>query len=262
MRLIPVIDLLDGVAVHAVLGRRKFYQPLKSVLCASADPLAVARAYRHHLGLSEVYIADLNAIQGLPREDHRKIVEILARQTGMSVLLDAGAFDAEGIRDGFNLGACKVIVGAETLRRLESLREIPSAVDPNRLVFSMDLNRGQVISKCSALACLPPLHVMERLQSAGWKEIIILDLGRVGSGRGADRMLAVEARKSFPNMTLLIGGGIRELEELTEYESLGVGGALVATSLHRGTISAQQISKYRTAETDSAHPDASSNSEP
>jgi uncharacterized protein related to proFAR isomerase len=46
VKIIPVVDVLKGIVVHAVRGKRKEYQPLKSVLCASTDPVEVAVALR------------------------------------------------------------------------------------------------------------------------------------------------------------------------------------------------------------------------
>jgi phosphoribosylformimino-5-aminoimidazole carboxamide ribotide isomerase len=61
VKIIPVIDVLGGRVVHAVRGRRKEYQPLKSTLCASTDPVDVAAALKA-LGFGELYVADLDAI--------------------------------------------------------------------------------------------------------------------------------------------------------------------------------------------------------
>ena len=75
-QVIPVIDLLNGRAVHAVGGRRAHYQPIQSILHASSDPIPLARALRDSLGLQTLYLADLDAIGGCPprvdvyRADH------------------------------------------------------------------------------------------------------------------------------------------------------------------------------------------------
>ncbi len=66
MQLIPVLDLMRGVAVQARGGDRERYEPLRTVLAADApgDPLALIQAYRDILGARECYVADLDAIQG------------------------------------------------------------------------------------------------------------------------------------------------------------------------------------------------------
>src|ERR1043166_3958675 len=62
--IVPVIDLMGGVVVRGIAGRCDEYRPIVSQLIASSQPIAVARAFREHFGLSEVYVADLDAIGG------------------------------------------------------------------------------------------------------------------------------------------------------------------------------------------------------
>ena len=63
MRVVGVIDLKDGMAVHAVRGERERYRAVSSVITPDGgDPLALARAFRSQLGLEELYVADLDAI--------------------------------------------------------------------------------------------------------------------------------------------------------------------------------------------------------
>src|SRR5262245_46812912 len=62
MRIIPVLDLLNGVVVRGVAGERSNYRPVVSRLVDQPEPLAVARAFRAQLGLGLLYVADLDAI--------------------------------------------------------------------------------------------------------------------------------------------------------------------------------------------------------
>src|SRR5205085_4551536 len=64
MRVVPVLDLKGGHVVRGVGGRREEYRPVVSRLTDSSVPVDVATAFRDHLGLSEVYVADLDAIAG------------------------------------------------------------------------------------------------------------------------------------------------------------------------------------------------------
>lgn len=239
-----MIDLLNNQAVHAVKGERKYYKPVVSVLCNSSNPLEIARGVRDRLGLNEIYIADLDAIQDSIQTNHRDLIERLTSCEKIHVLLDAGISDAGQARDWLNKGVYKVIIGTETLEKLEALKEIPPNVDPARLIFSLDCRNGKILSKCSGLSALSPIKALEYLHSSGWQEIILLDLARVGSGQGADHSLITEAQASFPELTLLVGGGIKGPEELNRLQSLGIRGALVATALHDGTIGAQHIPAF------------------
>ena len=244
MRLIPVIDLLDDNAVHAIKGTREHYRPVQSVLCATSDPLALAAAFRDQLKLNEIYIADLNAIQGFSRMRHQSLIGDLCRIEGMRIILDVGISDVEKAQAWLDHGVHKVVIGSETLGALDDLHSIPTRIDPHRLVFSLDFKDGQILSRCRLLAAMTPMQALHELQRAGWREIILLDLHRVGSREGVDAVLVAEAHECFPDLHLLVGGGIANPQELIELQSIGVAGILVATALHNGAINAQHISRF------------------
>jgi HisA/HisF family protein len=242
MRVIPVIDLLDGQAVHAVKGERHTYRPVKSVLCDTSDPMMLARAYRDLLGLNEVYIADLNSIQGTRLAAHRHMIAALARSENFDIILDAGISQSDDVAAWIDLGVLKVAVGTETLRKFGILKQLPSVFDRNQIVFSLDTRAGKILSPCPELAAMSPIEALDCLQSSGWREVIVLDLSRVGSDEGIDRRIVREARAKYPDLHLLVGGGLANPEQLVELKNSGIAGILVATAFHRGIITAQHLS--------------------
>ena len=71
MRVVGVIDLKGGAAVHAVRGERERYRPVARSRGDDGDALALARGFRAALGLDELYVADLDAIAGARRATTR-----------------------------------------------------------------------------------------------------------------------------------------------------------------------------------------------
>ncbi len=248
MRIIPVLDLYNGLAVHAKRGDRENYQPVSGVFTPQAEPASVARAFREQLNLSELYIADLDAI--LSRGHHRSLISNLARHSGMRLIVDAGAATVAGALQVLDTGADRVIIGAETLASWDTLLAIGAALPPQRRVFSLDMHAGQILSRCPELIDSTPIDVLSRLHQSGWREVILLDLARVGTGTGVDFALIAEARQRLPELTLLVGGGVRDVTELFDLKAAGVAGALVATVLHQGIITRQQLAALRDADPD------------
>jgi phosphoribosylformimino-5-aminoimidazole carboxamide ribotide isomerase len=228
MRVIGVIDLKDGLAVHAVRGERQRYRPVRSGLVDGADPVAVARALRDRLGLRELYVADLDAIAG--GRGHDDVLRALA--TEAELMVDAGVGDAAGVERVLSLGAARAIVGTETLKNAADFAELPL----ERLVLSLDMRAGRVLARDPELATLGPGEALARLTRAGLREAIVLDLARVGSGEGPDVGLLGELHGRFPQLALLAGGGVRDAADLRALGQAGAAGALVATALHSGAI--------------------------
>jgi phosphoribosylformimino-5-aminoimidazole carboxamide ribotide isomerase len=234
MRVIPVIDLKSGAAVHAMRGERERYRPLRSKIVAGSDPVQVARAVREGLGLEELYVADLDAIAGGP--GHGEVVAALAREG--PVMVDAGAADTAAVGRLLDLGAARVVIGTETLASPAALERLRAGCPDAPLVLSLDVRAGRVLSPDPELARLGAAEALARLAHAGVREVIVLDLARVGSGAGPDVALVGELSARFPELELLAGGGVRDVADLRALAQAGAAGALVATALHDGEIGA------------------------
>jgi phosphoribosylformimino-5-aminoimidazole carboxamide ribotide isomerase len=232
MRVIPVIDLKSGAVVHAVRGERERYRPLRSRIVAGSDPLRVARAVREALGLDELYVADLDAIAGGPA--HREVLAALAQEA--RVMADAGATDVTAVRKLLELGAARVVIGTETLADQDAVERLGAELPDAPLVLSLDLREGRVLSPDAELARLGAAEALARLAPSGVRDVIVLDLARVGSEAGPDVALVRELCVRFPELELLAGGGVRDVADLRALAEAGAAGALVATALHGGAI--------------------------
>ena len=241
MKIIPVIDIRSGVAVHAVRGRRKEYLPLKSILCDSADPVSVALAFKK-CGFEELYVADLDAVMG--KGENFSILKKIVEKTGLHLMVDAGICDLNQARQLLQRKVSKVIVGTETLPNLGFVKEAVDSFGSDRVIVSLDLKAGKVLSKDPALKSLSALELACDFQDVGVGELIVLDLARVGSGEGVDFSLLKELLGSV-RMKLLVGGGIRDLKDLKMLRNLGVHDILLATSLHSGAVSIQDLQQLR-----------------
>ena len=233
MRVIPVIDLKSGAAVHAIRGERERYRPLRSEIVAGSDPVDVARAVRDRFELDELYVADLDAIAGAPRQS--AVLATLAREAHLMV--DAGAGDADAVRELLDLGAARVVIGTETLPNPAALERLRAELPDAPLVLSLDLRAARVLTRDPELAGLGAAEALARLERADVRDVIVLDLARVGSGGGPDFALMRELRARFPGLELLAGGGVRHGDDLRALAEAGAAGALVATAIHDGTLS-------------------------
>jgi phosphoribosylformimino-5-aminoimidazole carboxamide ribotide isomerase len=237
MRVLPVIDLKGGVAVHAVRGDRERYRPLRSRIREGSDPVALTRAVRDRFGLDELYVADLDAIAG--GAGSPDVVAALAREG--RVMVDAGAATATAVARLLDLGVARVVIGTESLPDAEAFRRLRTELPDAPLVLSLDLRGGQVLSPDPALAGIGAAAALARLADAGAREAIVLDLMRVGSGEGPDATLLGELHSRFPDVELLAGGGVRHAADLSALADAGAAGALVATALHGGAIEADEL---------------------
>jgi len=242
VRVVGVIDLLRGRAVHARAGRRDLYEPVQrfaGTTIEAGDSIALARAYVDRLGIRELYVADLDALGGGPVQ--RSAIAAIAA-IGAPVLLDAAVTTPDEARRVLDLGADQVIVALETLPDFERLLDVCSAIGGEHVAFSLDLRDGApVIASGARISADPPQTIAAHAISAGAGTLIVIDLGRVGTGRGLDLDLLASVREATPQARLLAGGGVRGVEDLARLAEVGCDGALVATALHDGRIGAADV---------------------
>jgi phosphoribosylformimino-5-aminoimidazole carboxamide ribotide isomerase len=250
MQIIPVLDLARGVAVHAQAGERSRYVTLKSGLVPEhdGDALALLRAFHADLGVHECYVADLDAIQGgaIQRTLIRQLAEF---HTGFSgaLLVDAGTSLPGGALEVLSCGASEVVVGLETLRAFADLLAIVGVVGPSRVVFSLDLRLGNPVlhpAMQDADGAAPDaLTLAAQATDAGVSTLLLLDLGRIGTGCGVDLGLVETVRRRFPGVRLLAGGGVLTRKDLDRMRDAGCDGALIASAIHTGRVSAADLAE-------------------
>ena len=184
MKVIPVIDVLNGIVVHAVRGKRSEYQPLQSSsLCKSVELLEVAKAFIT-LGFGELYLADLDAITG--GSVNFQFFKRITMETGLKLMVDAGVSDLETAEKLVNCGVSKVVIGTETLQSKSFVGEAVRVLGSERVIVSLDLNGDKVLVKRGFDGYKSPMNLLREFKEMGVSGVIVLDLMRVGSGEGVN----------------------------------------------------------------------------
>lgn len=233
MRILPVLDLLKGTVVRGVAGRRDLYRPVQSLLADGSDPRTIAEAIRSRFGLSEFYLADLDAI--LHRRPNLSILRSLS-DAGFRLLVDAGIERCEDATAIFDTGAKQIVAGLETLAGPRELARLVERWGSDRIVFSLDLRDAQPLGDRSAWTA-EPFENARQAMAAGSTQVIVLDIARVGTAGGIPTLpLCRQIRQTFPQTTLITGGGVRTIDDLADLPPSGIDAVLIASALHNGAI--------------------------
>ena len=235
-QVLGVVDVRHGLAVRARGGRREEYAPIDRVagdVIPRGDAKALARTYVERFGVGGLYLADLDAIEG--RQPQVALTRAIA-SIGASLWLDAGIASADDACRALDCGATRVIVGLETLPSFQVLASIGKEAGQHRVAFSLDLRNRQPITRAPELARQQPQELVARAVDAGADTVIVLDLARVGTGRGLDFQLIARLRAVARSVRLFAGGGVRGVADLEHLKNAGCNGALVASALLDGEL--------------------------
>jgi phosphoribosylformimino-5-aminoimidazole carboxamide ribotide isomerase len=235
VRVIPVLDVKERVAVHAKGGDRLHYAPVRSILHEDADPFSLARAFRDLRGSTDLYLADLSAIRGKPPD--LELIRNLS-SLGLSIWIDAGLREAKEAPALFDSGATTVVAGLETIRGPSVLHSLIDNFGPDRIAFSLDLRDGQpIVCEDSNWSSDQPIYIATAAYRVGVRRMIVLDLGRVGSGSGVGTMSLISTiRERHPSIEITAGGGVSGVSDLHSLQAAGAVNVLVGSALHDGRL--------------------------
>ncbi|MBB6401547.1 phosphoribosylformimino-5-aminoimidazole carboxamide ribotide isomerase [Methanococcus maripaludis] len=216
MEIIPVIDLMNGLAVSGKSGNRKEYVSIKSVLCDSSDPKDIITKYKKN-GAKKVYIADLNSIMGTG--NNFEIVKSL----DIFKITDFGVKDRNDLENVKKYSEM-TILGTETLNDVSILKE-------EHIILSLDFKDGKLLN-----------YDLDEILSEIDKNtpLIILDISSVGTQKGINVELIKDILEKTDN-PIYIGGGIKSEDDLKISKELGISGVLIGTTIHNGKLDLKKI---------------------
>lgn len=235
MQIIPVVDLKGGRVVHARRGERAAYAPIHSPLAAGSEPVEIAAALLAVYPFTSLYLADLDAIQ---RRGHNRaaIAAIRARFPGVALWVDTGIADVGGLRAWHATSSERPVLGTECMTDPHLIDALRARGTPPP-VLSLDFGADG--------SALGSVDVLGRPQS--WPDdVVVMTLARVGAGAGPDwprlRQIVAMAR----GRRVYAAGGVRGIDDLRALQRLGAAGALVASSLHDGRLTAADLARVAT----------------
>jgi phosphoribosylformimino-5-aminoimidazole carboxamide ribotide isomerase len=244
MTLLPVLDLMKGQIVRGIAGRREEYRPIVSNLVDSANPLAIAQALHSEYGFGEFYLADLDAIRGsLPDLPTYQTLQ----DAGFRLWIDGGlrTHKDRTLKLLIVANVARIVVGLECLASPHDLRLIIARLGSERVVFSLDLMAGKPLGNLEAWENGDPFAIAERaVRAMGVRNLIVLDLGRVGVGAGiGTEELCARLRRALPEVRLIAGGGVRNAEDVRRLSAFGIDQVLVASALHDNRITPEEVNR-------------------
>jgi phosphoribosylformimino-5-aminoimidazole carboxamide ribotide isomerase len=173
------------------------------------------------------YIADLDAIEGRA-PNAEAIAGLRAMPDAPELWVDAGIADADTLAAALAGPSLCPVLGSESQRDdslLKRFRDHPGII--LSLDFFGDGFRG-------------PTSLLENPDL--WPErVIVMTLAKVGAAAGPDFARLDEIKQKAGQRQVIAAGGVRDETDIRALSSLGIAAALVATSLHDGTLAAGQL---------------------
>ena len=241
-RIIPVIDIMNGIAVHANKGLRNEYQPIHTKFSHSSKPHDLLASYSQTYGFTEAYIADLDSI--IREKSNMDMLHEITQESYQKIMLDAGIRNLYDIIQFKTLGVNKLILATETIESFGVIEDAISEIGAEKIIVSIDMKNQNLISDSNEIAEMDINSIITEVEKRGIFEIILLDLAKIGSLSGGISSIYTLIRSDHPNLSIIIGGGVKDIQDIHNLEEQGFNGALIATALHKEKITPEEVHSF------------------
>lgn len=226
MLVIPAIDLKGGKVVRLIQGKPE------AETTYSTNPVEVAKMWEEK-GAQIIHIIDLDGAISGRLENLGKVAEIIS-QVKIPIQLGGGIRDSKTIKNAFDIGVQRVIIGTK------------AAIDPNftrsivtqfkeKIVVSIDAKGGNVaVWGWQQMTEYSAITLTQEMKQLGVREIIYTDISRDGMLEGPN-FNAIRDFTQAVKMRVIVAGGISSLEDikkLVPYSRNGVVGVIVGKALY------------------------------
>jgi cyclase len=243
-RIIPCLDVDDGRVVKGI----KF----KGIQDAG-DPVELARRYNND-GADELTFLDIGATYK-SRATLLDVVSKVASEVFIPLCVGGGIRSVADMRDAMNAGADKVSVTSVALANPSLISEMARAYGSQCVVLSIDAKRSGVDRDGN-----PVWHAYSHggrtdtgIEAIGWAvravelgagEILLNSIDADGTGEGYDLELTRRILEAV-TVPVIASGGAGTLDQIAKVlqEPVGADAALVASLLHFGKTTIQEIKK-------------------
>src|SRR5262245_16659544 len=227
MQIWPAIDLRGGKCVRL---RQGDYQ--QETVFAD-DPAAVARQFAHE-GARHLHIVDLEgAREGMPI-NLPSVQDILA-SVDIECELGGGIRDEQSVRELFDFGLSRLVIGTSALTDPEWFREACRQY-PYRLVLGIDARDGRAATDgWLNTSAVTAIDLARQFASEPLAAIIYTDIATDGMMRGPniEAMAQMQAAVEVP---VIASGGVTTIEDVSRLAKAGLAGCIIGRALYEGTL--------------------------
>ena len=243
MRIIPAIDLKDGMCVRLLQG------DFEKTTEYSADPAEIGQRFSA-LAVDDLHIVDLDGARTGTQQNHSIVAEIIA-QSGLTVQLGGGIRERDDVVRWLAAGVTRCVVGSVAIKKPETVRQWLGEFGADAIVLALDikLNESGVPmlttqgwtedSDVSLWDCI------DNYRDVGVRHVLCTDVARDGAMTGPNFNLYGDILARYQGLSLQASGGVRSIEDLHKLRELGIPAAITGRALLDGKITATEVASFR-----------------
>lgn len=230
--IIPAIDLIGGQCVRLTQGD---YDKSKTY---SSDPLSMAKRFED-AGARRLHLVDLDGAKA-SAPANLDVLGKIAGGTSLTVEFGGGIKSEASLKSVIDAGASYAICGSIAITSPEMFRGWLESFG-EKIILGLDLKNGFVAthgwlktSQASAESVLESFGGLVR-------QAIVTEISRDGMLQGVDTGFYSRLQTAFPDVDIVVSGGVSSLADIKEIKKNGLRAAIVGKAIYEGRVDLNEL---------------------
>jgi len=243
MRIIPAIDLKDGICVRLFQGN------FEKTTEYSADPAEIGQRFSA-LAVDDLHIVDLDGARTGTQQNHTIVADIIA-QSGLTVQLGGGIRERDDVVRWLAAGVTRCVVGSVAIKKPATVQQWLGEFGADAIVLALDIKLNESgVPMLTAQGWTEDSDVslwdcIDNYRDVGVRHVLCTDVARDGAMTGPNFNLYGDILARYPGLSLQASGGVRNIKDLSKLRELGIPAAITGRALLDGKITATEVASFR-----------------
>lgn len=212
------------------------------------NPLDLARRFEDH-GIEVVHLVDLNgAEEGVPKNYH--VLETIAGHTKLKVDFTGGISNDGDVGKAFEYGAAYITAASVAVTNRDLFASWIVSYGREKMTLGADvensLTRKIAFRGWQKKADVMLFDHLEYFYQRGLKYAKVTDVSRDGVLGGPSLTFYQEIQAKFPELKILASGGVRNIQDIEQLNSMNTFAVIFGTAYYEGKIKLSELEKFLT----------------
>jgi len=233
MKIIPAIDIMDGMVVRLYKG-----DPSQKTIY-SDNPIDIAKKWQRN-GADMLHIVDLDATLGIG--SNLSIIKKIIENVSIPVEVAGGLRDESIVMNTAQFST-RVVLGTLAFKDAKTLKKLLLNLGPKKIVISVDHKDGEiVIHGWQTKTGIKLIDAIKDFLTMGFSEFLLTNVNRDGTLEGPD-LKFLEQACNLEHANVIASGGISNLKDVQDVKEKNPFGVILGKALYENKISIQEAKK-------------------
>ena len=232
LEIIPAIDLIDGRCVRLTQG------DYSRMIVYSDDPVEVARSFQDS-GATRLHLVDLDGAKAASPVNLDVLRRITAA-TSLKIEFGGGIKTREALVAALEAGASYVICGSVAVTDPDSFSNWLDDYS-GRIILGIDIRNGFVATRgWLDTSSVTAYDLMNKFRN-GLNQVIVTRIDSDGMMGGVETDFYKSLQDAFPEVDVIVSGGVSSKEDLIECEKAGLRSVIVGKAFYEGRLNPSDV---------------------